>query len=249
MNNALEKLKESYISFKKNNKSFKSKIPTVLTSLRAFSPVIIAPLILTGNVLPGLFASLVLASTDFFDGLLARKLNAESEFGLLLDPIVDKIFAATLILCGASINPILLINIAPEIAIAINNSKAFNENKNVNSSLIGKLKTWILSLNVLINLIPGLDLSIKSMIAYFTFGFQSFTYINYKKKNDIAMTINRTYSEVQEFDEEKTRKKVSSKKKSIRQQKIELLRYKKTLIENSKIIETKGYPKTLKKDN
>jgi CDP-diacylglycerol--glycerol-3-phosphate 3-phosphatidyltransferase len=49
-----------------------------------------------------LIASLILfvvaALTDFFDGYLARKLNATSPWGVILDPIADKIAIAAAIL-------------------------------------------------------------------------------------------------------------------------------------------------------
>lgn len=44
------------------------------------------------------FAFIFAASTDFFDGFLARKLHAESEWGAILDPISDKILVAGTIL-------------------------------------------------------------------------------------------------------------------------------------------------------
>ncbi len=37
--------------------------------------------------------------TDWFDGYLARKMKIESAFGKFLDPIADKIFVITVILC------------------------------------------------------------------------------------------------------------------------------------------------------
>ncbi|CAL4868685.1 MULTISPECIES: CDP-diacylglycerol--glycerol-3-phosphate 3-phosphatidyltransferase [Asticcacaulis] len=45
------------------------------------------------------FYAFVIASvTDFFDGMLARKLNAESAWGAILDPIADKILVCGTIL-------------------------------------------------------------------------------------------------------------------------------------------------------
>lgn len=37
--------------------------------------------------------------TDWLDGYLARRMNIESSFGKFLDPIADKIFIVTVILC------------------------------------------------------------------------------------------------------------------------------------------------------
>lgn len=45
------------------------------------------------------------AATDFFDGYLARKLKAESEWGAILDPIADKILVAGTILGLTAMSP------------------------------------------------------------------------------------------------------------------------------------------------
>jgi cardiolipin synthase len=42
------------------------------------------------------WAFVIAAITDFFDGWLARKLHAESVWGAILDPIADKV-----LVCGA----------------------------------------------------------------------------------------------------------------------------------------------------
>lgn len=247
MNNALEKIKSAYLYFKEKNTSFKAKIPTILTCSRILAPIVVIPLILTGNTIPAIISCGIFASTDFFDGIIARKFKVESEFGSLLDPIVDKIFATTLILCASTINPILLINIIPEIAIAITNSKAYDQNKNVRSSLLGRIKTWILSLNILINLFPGLDTTIKSLSVYFTFAFQSITYIKYKKRNDKSTIFNSIYNEcANNFNNQNDNKK-EIKTNSKRKQEIELLKYKKQLLENQRTTNEEEKQKILKK--
>lgn len=50
------------------------------------------------------------ASTDFFDGWLARKLKAETDWGATLDPIADKV-----LICGAILG---LISLGPQPHIA-----------------------------------------------------------------------------------------------------------------------------------
>jgi len=56
-------------------------------------------------------AFVVAASTDFFDGWLARKLNAVTTWGAILDPIGDKILICGAILGLAALGP------QPQIAI------------------------------------------------------------------------------------------------------------------------------------
>ena len=46
------------------------------------------------------YAFVIAAVTDFFDGWLARKLHAESVWGAILDPIGDKV-----LVCGAVPGP------------------------------------------------------------------------------------------------------------------------------------------------
>lgn len=51
------------------------------------------------------WAFVVAAVTDFFDGWLARKLNAETIWGAILDPIGDKVLVAGAILGLMSLGP------------------------------------------------------------------------------------------------------------------------------------------------
>lgn len=55
--------------------------------------------------------------TDWLDGYIARRFNLESNFGKFMDPIADKIFIATVLIClvanshlhGLGVIPVLLI--------------------------------------------------------------------------------------------------------------------------------------------
>jgi len=58
-----------------------------------------------------LIAFVLAAATDFFDGWLARKLNAVSAWGTILDPIGDKILVCGAILGLAALGP------QPQIAV------------------------------------------------------------------------------------------------------------------------------------
>ncbi len=73
-------------------------IPNILTLLRVAIIPIIVVLMIAGESDSARWWAFYLfvasAVTDFFDGWLARKLNQESDFGRLFDPIADKLLIA-----------------------------------------------------------------------------------------------------------------------------------------------------------
>ncbi len=89
-------------------------LPNILTSMRLVMALFMfLALAASAGAVPGLsdhltpetqftlqrwavYAFVIAAVTDFFDGWLARKLNAESIWGAILDPIGDKV-----LVCGA----------------------------------------------------------------------------------------------------------------------------------------------------
>ncbi|MEM6780506.1 MAG: CDP-diacylglycerol--glycerol-3-phosphate 3-phosphatidyltransferase [Pseudomonadota bacterium] len=73
-------------------------IPNILTLARIGLLPIIAYWMYLDMPLCALILYIICALTDFFDGWLARKLNAVSDFGTFFDHIADKIFVAALLL-------------------------------------------------------------------------------------------------------------------------------------------------------
>jgi len=120
------------------------QIPNVLTLMRLTAPCFIIPAAIIGNVPLVLGLTAFFGLTDLADGFIARKWKLTSELGKALDAITDKVFACTLLLAAAVTNPILLSNLGLETIIAgINVSKKLNGFP-VESSYIGKAKTWFL---------------------------------------------------------------------------------------------------------
>tara|TARA_B100001057_G_C22419321_1_gene782904 strand:+ start:53 stop:586 length:534 start_codon:yes stop_codon:yes gene_type:complete len=80
-----------------------TKFVNFLTITRIIAAPIILFFLIIENYLICTLLFFVAGLTDYFDGFLARKHNAESQFGEILDPIADKIIIV-FILIGLSVN-------------------------------------------------------------------------------------------------------------------------------------------------
>lgn len=157
-----KKLKDA-VNDLKHLKTFYKQIPNILTSTRILSPFIIIPLAITGNIVGTVIAASLIASTDFFDGLIARKLNITSELGRELDAVSDKFFASALIIPLILQSPIFLANIFFEGMIATTNLKAKIKGLEPKTIFIGKVKTFSLSISLILgylNLFIPIDSSL-----------------------------------------------------------------------------------------
>lgn len=144
-----KKLKDA-VNDLKHLKTFYKQIPNILTSTRILSPFIIIPLAMTGNIVGTVIAASLIASTDFFDGLIARKLNITSELGRELDAVSDKFFASALIIPLILQSPIFLANIFFEGMIATTNLKAKIKGLEPKTIFMGKVKTFSLSISLIL---------------------------------------------------------------------------------------------------
>lgn len=83
----------------------RARIPNLLTFARvAAVPVALAAILYNPLCTQWLFWLFLLASlTDFFDGYLARRWNATSTLGKLLDPMADKLLVTMLLLYFISV--------------------------------------------------------------------------------------------------------------------------------------------------
>jgi cardiolipin synthase len=70
-----------------------------LTLLRLIlSPIIFILIVFFESYWLALIFFLIAATTDYYDGLLARKYNVESKLGAILDPIADKVLVVFMII-------------------------------------------------------------------------------------------------------------------------------------------------------
>lgn len=154
---------------KKNLNDFKSiktlykQIPNILTTSRIVAPIPINILFFSGNIIGALTVSAIAFFTDALDGPLARKFKVSSQFGADLDAVSDKLLIGGIAIPIVVQNPIMILNIILEGLISFTNIKARLEGKRPKSSMIGKVKTWILSLTIIAGYftsILGLDISL-----------------------------------------------------------------------------------------
>lgn len=151
----------------KHIKTAYKQIPNILTILRLLSTIPINIFFFTGNIGASLIACGFAAFTDAVDGAIARKLKCSSQFGADLDAICDKLFIILMALPIVIQNPFMLLNLGLELGITATNVNAVKKGKKVKSSILGKVKTWILSATVLFGyLIPLLGISTNLLSSF-----------------------------------------------------------------------------------
>lgn len=127
----------------KNKKALALQIPNILT----FSRLLLLPFILVnfynGNLIIAGILTIISVFTDFFDGLIARKLKAITPFGAKFDAISDKLFSTTVMLALVIVNKYIIIPILLEVVIGSINAY-FSKKRKVKTSIIGKIKTFFL---------------------------------------------------------------------------------------------------------
>lgn len=130
-------------------------LPNVLTLIRIFIVPLLVVVLLTpisedwfGVTRYALAIVLFLAAaiTDFFDGHLARKRNQVSKFGILLDPVADKLLvsAALIALVEKHLAPAwaVVIILGREFVVTGLRSVAAADGLIISAQMTGKIKMW-----------------------------------------------------------------------------------------------------------
>lgn len=171
---------------------------TRLINFLTYSRMLLAPIIFTFLIIENYLICILLfflaGISDYLDGYFARKYNAESLLGEILDPIADKILIVFLLIgLAVSLNSILIaalgsLIIAREIGVAAlrDFSARNNSSHKTKVTFLAKVKTSVqlltiglylfaltLSFNLLI-VISDILLIISTLITLYT-GFQYMT--------------------------------------------------------------------------
>jgi len=158
----------------------KKYIPNLLTCLRIlFTPVVIY-LGLTNHYIILIILASIIAFTDAIDGFLARRWHVVSELGAKLDAIADKMLAIGLLIILIIKNHAFFYVLILECTIALLNLYFYFKKRVSASLLVGKFKTWIIFITILLGFVglvfPKFDVTI---FIYITVALQIITLISY----------------------------------------------------------------------
>ena len=131
----------------------KKYIPNILTTLR----IVLVPLMfylgLTNHYKIFIALAVTVAILDYFDGFFARKWESTSTLGMTLDAISDKFFAISLLILLIIKNPAFFYVLVLECFIALLNIYFFIKKKISASLLVGKIKTWLICITIIVGFI------------------------------------------------------------------------------------------------
>ena len=131
----------------KSFKYIKFSIVNLITFSRVIGSIVLPIIYFNRGIESLAFFVILLFLTDFIDGKLSRIWKVESFLGCFLDFTSDKLFAFVMLSILTYVYPFMLIVLFLEFIIFVINTLAFSENKNVQSSKMGKVKTFVLDLN------------------------------------------------------------------------------------------------------
>lgn len=132
-------------------------LPNLLTLLRiALVPVVLLGLLresAAGDALAA-FAFAFAATTDWFDGYIARSRNLITTFGKVMDPVADKLLITTTLVTLSALGDLSWwatgIVLAREFAVTVLRMAVAEDGGVISASMYGKIKTVLQSFVVLV---------------------------------------------------------------------------------------------------
>ncbi|MBU5486372.1 CDP-diacylglycerol--glycerol-3-phosphate 3-phosphatidyltransferase [Clostridium sp. MSJ-11] len=158
-------------------------IPNILTLFRIFLIPVFILIFFSGIKNSFLFSTIIFfiaGITDVLDGYWARKYNIVTKWGVVLDPLADKLMLITVLSCLTIDNMIphwmLLIVASKELAMIIAGAILYNKDFIIPSNIFGKVATCMFYLAIFILIFNEqygryfLDIAIGSaIIAFFNY--------------------------------------------------------------------------------
>ncbi len=140
----------------------KRNIPNIITISRIVSLILGFVFFIKNKIILSLIFYIYGAVSDALDGYFARKLSAYSKFGQYLDAISDKLyFLSLMIILLIYKYYLILIPLIIELIISIINYLILKKNKKVFTERVGKFKTTLLIIDLILGII---SIKIKEII-------------------------------------------------------------------------------------
>ena len=182
---------------------FKKMLPNIITISRIISLILGFIFFIKDNILISLILYVYGAVSDSIDGYLARRLDAYSKLGQYLDAISDKLyFLSLIIILLLNKKYLIIIPLIMEIIISIINYLIIKKNKKVFTERVGKFKTTLFMITLILGII-----SIK--IYSFMYPYIVFLVLT------IYFHIETIFAYINQYNGNSSEKKVSFKGKSI----------------------------------
>ena len=147
---------------------FKKNIPNIITISRIISLILGFIFFIKDNIVVSLILYIYGAVSDMIDGYLARKLDAYSKMGQYLDAISDKLyFLSLIIILLLNKNYLIIIPLIMEIIISVINYLTIRKYKTVFTERVGKHKTTLLMLTLILGVLTIKINNLKYMYILF----------------------------------------------------------------------------------
>lgn len=132
----------------------KRNIPNIITISRIISLILGFIFFINDKIILSIIFYVYGGISDAFDGYFARKLSAYTKFGQYLDAISDKLYFLSLIIILLIYgNYLVILPLIMEIVISIVNYLVLKKNKKVFTERVGKFKTTLLMIDLIIGII------------------------------------------------------------------------------------------------
>ncbi len=122
----------------------------LITTFRFLITIFLMSIFRNINEIEYLVLIVCLLLSDFIDGRLARRFRVQTFYGSNMDTIADKALFITLMLLLLEKIPIIWFPLFGEILIAFVNVIGKVKGKKTESSNLGKIKTWIVSITIIL---------------------------------------------------------------------------------------------------
>ena len=191
---------------KDKDRSFIKKVPNILTLIRlALVPVFVffykRPDLLLPERYMAMSVFIIAGLTDLLDGYIARKFDAVTDFGKLVDPFADKLMALSALFCflfsGVVSWVFVTLVLIKELLMIIGGYVMLRHNIVVYSDVFGKIAAFVKATAISITFLPNiapwnmylLYLALAlTILALFRYGRAAVKKLNDQKHNETQST-------------------------------------------------------------